>query len=81
MVQNPPSAGDGEGGPVEHVDQLLEHHVSFDEAVGVLMGLFKADADDASAMLRAKAQQTNVNVLDLAGRILADPPSAKAIWS
>jgi hypothetical protein len=79
MVENPPSAGDGEGGPVEHVDELLEHHVAFDEAVGVLMGLFEADADRASTMLRAKAQQTHVNVLDLTEQILADPASAKTM--
>jgi hypothetical protein len=70
VAENPPLTRDGDSASAR-----------FNLAVGVLMELFDADADEASAMLCAKARQMNVHARALAQRILAKPSSAKAIWA
>ncbi len=52
--------------------EVLRGRSAIEQAKGVLMGLFRLDADRAFGLLRWRSQETNVKVRDIAGQLLAE---------
>lgn len=56
------------------VDLIVEHRQIIDLAKGMLMAIYRIDADSAFGVLRWRSQETNVKLVTIAERLIADLP-------
>ncbi len=57
------------------VDLIVAHRQTIDLAKGMLMAIYRIDADAAFGILRWRSQETNVKLVTIAERLIADLPN------
>ncbi|MFI5780434.1 PAS and ANTAR domain-containing protein [Nocardia sp. NPDC051570] len=69
----------------ETLPELFEARAVIEQAKGVLMRIYRIDADQAFRILRWRSQETNVKLRTLAARLMAElhtlPPAPPAVQS
>jgi hypothetical protein len=62
----------------DELEAILEHRQMIDQAKGMLMAVYRIDADAAFGVLRWRSQELNAKLLTIAERVVAELPDVLA---